>query len=50
MKCPQCKLVEMLVKEVNEYKVKFQCKKCGYEFNSEYKEDENSKKVKIKGY
>ena len=29
MKCPQCKLVEMLVKKVNDDNVEYVCKKCG---------------------
>ena len=29
MKCPQCKMVEMLVKSVNDNIVKHVCKKCG---------------------
>ena len=29
MKCPQCKLVEMLVKCVKDNTVEHMCKKCG---------------------
>lgn len=29
MKCPQCKLVEMLVKKVEGNEVEYICKKCG---------------------
>ena len=29
MKCPQCKLVEMLVKNVKDNTVEHICKKCG---------------------
>lgn len=29
MKCPQCKLVEMLVKNVKDNTVEYICKKCG---------------------
>lgn len=29
MKCPQCKLVEMLVKSVKENTIEHMCKKCG---------------------
>lgn len=29
MKCPQCKLVEMLVKNVKDNIVEYVCKKCG---------------------
>lgn len=29
MKCPQCRLVEMMVKKVYDEKVEYVCKKCG---------------------
>lgn len=29
MKCPKCRLVEMLVKSVNNNIVEYICKKCG---------------------
>lgn len=29
MKCPQCRLVEMLVKKVKDNTVEYVCKKCG---------------------
>ena len=29
MKCPQCRLVEMVVKEVKKNIVTHECKKCG---------------------
>lgn len=29
MKCPQCRLVEMLVKNVKDNTVEYVCKKCG---------------------
>lgn len=29
MKCPQCKLVELLVKKVNDNTREYVCKKCG---------------------
>jgi DNA-directed RNA polymerase subunit M/transcription elongation factor TFIIS len=43
MKCPQCRLVEMAVKEVKNNQVKLQCRKCGYETTvEEPKEEEES--------
>lgn len=35
MKCPQCRLVEMLVKEIKEDKIIYVCKKCGTEVEGE---------------
>ena len=35
MKCPQCRLVEMLVKEIKGNKVTFICPKCGKETTEE---------------
>ncbi len=29
MKCPQCKLVEMFVKNIKDNTVEYMCKKCG---------------------
>lgn len=31
MKCPQCKLVEMVVKKVDKGNTTYVCKKCGTE-------------------
>ena len=35
MKCPQCRLVEMLVKEIKDNIVTFVCPKCGKEIKEE---------------
>lgn len=37
MKCPQCKLVEMLVKCVKDNSVEYVCKKCGNKTQEEMK-------------
>lgn len=39
MKCPQCRLVEMLVKNVKDNVVEYVCKKCGNTVKEEMKED-----------
>ena len=36
MKCPQCKLVEMLVKGVKDNTVEHICKKCGSTVKEKY--------------
>lgn len=43
MKCPQCKLVEMLVKSVNEKEneVEYICKRCGTTVKDEIPQKEN---------
>ncbi len=33
MKCPQCKLVEMLVVKVDDSVIHYKCKKCGKEID-----------------
>lgn len=35
MKCPQCKLVEMLVKSVKDNTAEYVCKKCGSKVKTE---------------
>ena len=40
MKCPQCNLVEMLVKENKDNIVTFRCPKCGKEIKEEINEPE----------
>ena len=43
MKCPQCRLVEMVVQEVKNNQVIMQCRKCGYKTTiEEPKEEEES--------
>lgn len=39
MKCPQCRLVEMLVKEMKDNIVTFVCPKCGKEIEEEIEEE-----------
>nr|DAO70507.1 MAG TPA: cysteine-rich protein [Caudoviricetes sp.] len=40
MKCPECKLVEMLVTKVIDNTVYYQCKKCGKEIQKEVIEED----------
>lgn len=37
MKCPQCKLVEMLVTRVKDNTVEYKCKQCGATAKEEIK-------------
>lgn len=39
MKCPQCRLVEMLVKNVKDNTVEYVCKKCGKTVKEELSKD-----------
>ena len=41
MKCPQCRLVEMLVKERKDNIVTFKCPKCNKEATEELQEVNN---------
>ena len=43
MKCPKCKLVEMLVKEIKENQVIYVCKKCGITAREELPQEEGEK-------
>jgi len=40
MKCPQCRLVEMLVKEIKDNIVTFICPKCNKEIKQELENNE----------
>ncbi len=48
MKCPQCKMVEMVLEEVKGNKIRLKCRKCGYELNTQFKEDKTASKLEIK--
>ena len=42
MKCPKCKLVEMLVKSIENDQINYVCKKCGTTAQEEVPKEESN--------